>query len=754
MSDSHALLMQQLEALVTHARRRKLLQLSSNALPWALALFGALLLWSQSLALSLVAGLALFSVSVIFATRSGSYKNIQLANLLLHFNRQFPQLEESAQLLLVTKPVSLLQQLQKQTTEQHIQQLLQQKHNLLLPKYPFNKGLIASLIIGVSAVAIWQYALPLLSTGLPADQTSGSAPAAIAKPVTLVNSKVTVAAPAYTKRALQTFKQLDINLLSDSVVSWQLNFSDPQKSYAIRFSDGSSRVLATQDDGSVKVEKVINSSVIYHFTADNQPLPGIYTLSVTADSRPNIRILTPQTNITEIAKDAVAELTTEVRITDDHAVGKVEIMASIAKGSGEAVKFRDQLFQFDSQTLVEGKTHYFKKWRLNELDMEPGDELYFSVRAWDNRAPQPQLSRSATMIIRWLEDEQQGVLSDGILIDFMPEYFKSQRQIIIETEQLIADRSQLDSATFAETSQALGNAQSDLKEKYGQYLGDEVDDGSGGHTMEDGAVFVPQDEHDNDTHAEAGHEEEHHEEAGPSGITDRSGFSQIIEQFGHAHGDADIGIIAKQNPVGLMKRAIAAMWEAELHLMLAAPEKALPYENEALQFLNRAKKAERIYVKRLGFEPPPVTESRRYQGDLSDILSYQQSEEIAETEAIEDSISLLLTQINSHSGENLDNPLPERTKKLISAIQAHLNTLVQQRPDMIKYVAILQRLQQANSLNLSDCEDCLQQLTQALWRLLPEPVAKPIPRREAYLNQQQSIKAYAEFLPQSPRSQQ
>ena len=32
------------------------------------------------------------------------------------------------------------------------------------------------------------------------------------------------------------------------------------------------------------------------------------------------------------------------------------------------------------------------------------------------------------------------------------------------------------------------------------------------------------------------------------------------------------------------------------------------------------KKAERIYVKRLGFEPPPVTEKRRYQGEQSDIL--------------------------------------------------------------------------------------------------------------------------------------
>jgi len=55
-----------------------------------------------------------------------------------------------------------------------------------------------------------------------------------------------------------------------------------------------------------------------------------------------------------------------------------------------------------------------------------------------------------------------------------------------------------------------------------------------------------------------------------------------------------------------MKQAIANMWNAELHLMMSEPALALPYEKEALKFLTQAKNAERIYVKRLGFEPPPV----------------------------------------------------------------------------------------------------------------------------------------------------
>ena len=75
-----------------------------------------------------------------------------------------------------------------------------------------------------------------------------------------------------------------------------------------------------------------------------------------------------------------------------------------------------------------------------------------------------------------------------------------------------------------------------------------------------------------------------------------------------------------------MKRSIANMWQAELHLMLSQPEQALPYEEQALKFLKMAKKAERIYVKRLGFEPPPVSEQRRYLGELDEILTYHQTE--------------------------------------------------------------------------------------------------------------------------------
>ena len=342
-------------------------------------------------------------------------------------------------------------------------------------------------------------------------------------------------------------------------------------------------------------------------------LGDIHTLAVTADTKPTIRFIAPTETITELAKNAIPKVQATVLIEDDFGLGRVEILASIASGSGEAVKFRDQTFLFDSESMIEDKAHFFKSWDLVELGMQPGDELYFSIKAWDNRQPTAQQSRSASKIIRWLEDEQQGVLSDGVLMDFMPEYFKSQRQIIIETKELIADKNTLSVAQFDRTSRDLGVAQSFLKQKYGQFLGDEFDNGTL-HSMEAG----PEIEHnDHDEHANEGsqtqqtsaHEHDNAEQASEG--ADKSGYSQIIEQFGHAHGEADDGNFIKKgipSPKLLMKRAIANMWQAELHLQLSEPELALPFETQALAFLNRAKKADRIYVKRLGFEPPPVSE--------------------------------------------------------------------------------------------------------------------------------------------------
>jgi hypothetical protein len=62
------------------------------------------------------------------------------------------------------------------------------------------------------------------------------------------------------------------------------------------------------------------------------------------------------------------------------------------------------------------------------------------------------------------------------------------------------------------------------------------------------------------------------------------------------------------------------MWEAELRLRTGRLRDALPFENEALRRLKALQQKSRIYVKRVGFEPPPLEPAEtRLSGDLDDV---------------------------------------------------------------------------------------------------------------------------------------
>jgi hypothetical protein len=723
-------------ALLAKARWRTLLQLQLQWWPWLL-LASVLLLrqwspgWVMLLTLVLLVGLQLI------CRRARRYRSLGLGNLLLHLNRQNPRLEESAQLILrEEKTLPLLQRLQRQKTEAALHALLRTPHPKLLPAIDLAPVLYHGLAAGLLLGLIW-----LVPWGPSPGPESAHIlmPAPVTTPQ-LDDSEIRIIPPAYTLLEATLGTALDIEVLAGSTVIWRLAISGSAEDYSVYFDDGTVVPLVQQGKAYVSPAHIVQRSGIYSVGRHQGDLPGVYAITLVADLAPSIRIIEPVQSITEFATNATPQLRTVVDVRDDFGISEVSILASIAKGSGEAVKFRDQRFTFDKREVLADRTQFTRQWQLDALDMAPGDELYFTVHVWDNRFPEPQLSRSQTRIVRWLEDSEEGMLSSGVLIDFMPAYFKSQRQIIIDTKQLISDKPLLSANTFASTAKALGQAQRDLKEKYGQYLGAEVEGG--------GAPVDEQVDEQVDEHVDAQTDEHDHDQdegtLSPE-TEDQSGYSQMVAEFGHAHGDADIGIVGHQNPKALMKRAIAEMWQAELQLLLGEPSLALPYENAALRFLNRARKAERIYVKRLGFEPPPVTEQRRYQGELGDILDGQQRQRSDPEDAVlqaEDIRSLLALLTSMQTVDDLNSDQQQQ----FEAVKRQLVERTVTQPALIEAVAILARLRQGNSNRLVDCVDCVQRLTEILWQLLPAPVAAPVSRRAPYSDQNSAVRHYGTFL--------
>jgi len=685
--------------------------------------------------------------------RRQGYQKIHADNVLLHLNVHYPALQQSAHLALQDEQqLALVQRLQKQQILPLLSTAIDAQQRTFVGtsnRFRLHKAAIYThVFVIVSLAFVWGIvtfsATQITEQVLPAQMTEAAEP--VTTPI-LQGVQLTITPPAYTQTAERHETNMSINALSGSRVSWLLELSpalQPDEKLFLELSNGQRIHLseqtapnhATRFTGSA----VVAQSVIYFLASEQRRFDGIYSLSVKVDQPPHIRFIQPSITISEFASDTLPELETEVWIEDDFALSKVQILASVAKGSGEAVKFRDEIVEFDRHELRDGKALYFKHWALKELGMEPGDELYFSVWAWDNREPEAQLSRSPSKIVRWLDTSSDEQISAGLMLDILPEYFKSQRQIIIETEQLIADAQHVDTKQLTQTSRALGFAQSELKRKYGQFLGDEFA-ALLPHNMESGPDLSS---HANDHSEEAGHEHLSAEKP-----TQPASYASIIEQYGHNHGEAETGLVNKTGvptPTALMKQAIANMWSAEMHLMLAQPELALPFEQQALHYLNQAKQAERIYVKRLGFEPPPVSETRRYQGDLSDIVSLERTTHLSKDDQIQ-RVTRALNQIKHWQQQGgqaelalADDGIVGIKNRLVSSYTSEQN---------VSYLASLEQLQiDAKQLQQS-CRECLDALLLAVWQTLPAPLAMPLSQHQAYRLEDPVIEAYQQFLQQA-----
>ncbi len=703
-------------------------------------------------ALTLVVIIAVLLISLL----SKSYQQINTQNLLLHLNRRDKNFEESAQLLNVDR--QQLNQLQR-CQQDKISHYFKQRQQLDQFSNLFNKIRILPWLAATAMVFIINFYSGDLSIFFSRSEqviiTTKQAPPTQSAIPRLIASQVVVNPPAYTLLPQFKTNSLDLEIFTNSTISWQLEMSDPSQSYYLIFANDVAHRLQRNNQGLFELEQSVNNTGLYRIAYSEQyiALPGVYALAVQVDEKPKIKILTPQKVISEIAKTGVAKLNTKVLISDDFAISNVEILASVAKGSGEAVKFRDQTFKFEQTTANGIGSIYEKSWDLLALGMAPGDEIYFTIYAWDNRQDQPQKSRSTTLIVRWLDDEVAMIGAEGILINVDQEYFRSQRQIIIETEQLIIDRKELTVEQLQLTSTDLGRSQSDLKQRYGQYLGDEFEASAGDEFSENTDVEVlPSQAELDEKHqkinkqAETASQQmpEHgHEDHDHLPTTDKSGSAQLMARFGHNHGEADIGPITKRNPKALMKRAVSIMWQAELHLMLSEPEKALPFEQQAYKYLKLAKQAERIYVQRLGFEPPPVKEEKRLTGKLDDIDNNNIATVVVKNEADR----VLFAEVFQLLNEQKYNPMltPLQLATLTSA-KNRLTQLAQTQPQLIKHAATLEeiiiRQSIATLMHNGQCNDCIDQLVIKLWQLLPPASALPT-NKQMPVNQTQPLyKAY------------
>ncbi len=673
-------------------------------------------------------------------------------NFLLHLNRRFPDFEESAQLLLQDEQtLSSMQVLQRSRAQSAYAGNLA-RVELWQPQLTYRMAISVvaiCVLLSFFSADIRSFSARWLAATLPAVEHSGRESGA----TRIEHIAIHIQPPAYTGLKAVKTDQLDLELAEGSHVQWSLSFNSVANGFALEMTGGERIALTPDGDGHWQGNATVSQTDLYRIieiSGGSEKLVGsINSLTVALDQAPDIRIIEPDVSMLEIPKNGPARFSSRVLIQDDFGIEEVTILASVAKGSGEGVKFRDLELAFDSSAIDDQGLVYLREWDLAALGMEAGDEVYFTVIATDNKQPQANTGRSETMIVRWLQDEPTRLAADGLAIDFIPEFFKSQRQIIIDTEQLLEDEKNLQHQVFKDTSYEIGQAQADLKHKYGQYLGDEFGEGPGEQL---GIMHEIAEARENAAgEGESGEIADEHQHADTASINTRiNSTTEILELFGHNHGDAEIGPITSRNPVALMKRAVSEMWQAEKHLLQAEPEQALPFEYEAYKYLKLARQAERIYVKRLGFEPPPVTEDRRLSGELDEILTYHTTENTSEdnlTGTAADQWLLRSTyQLLSEQPSNLEFTPSQR--QLLSRLSKHLMGLSQQRPGLIIQAASVEKLLLAGHLQVGVCPHCSDELRITLWNLMDDAAALLHQGKAAWMIGDELIQAYQRELQQ------
>ena len=101
-----------------------------------------------------------------------------------------------------------------------------------------------------------------------------------------------------------------------------------------------------------------------------------------------------------------------------------------------------------------------------------------------------------------------------------------------------------------------------------------------------------------------------------------------LHSYIHDHDDPEEATLYTKSLKAQLRMALNEMWDAELHLRLYHPEESLPVQYSILKRLQDIKNSARIYVHRIGFDPPPIKEDKRLTGDLKEVYSYKKTEAV------------------------------------------------------------------------------------------------------------------------------
>ncbi len=408
--------------------------------------------------------------------------------------------------------------------------------------------------------------------------------------------------------------------------------------------------------------------------------------------RPIISISSPKPN-TIIDFGQPTKVGLALKITDDYGILNASINATIASGSGEGVRFKEQVIPFATSFYQHLPSYQLQQIiDLKKLQMQPGDELYFYIKALDNYNHQ---TRSDIYIVT-LPDTTQLMSIEGLAnnINFKPELFRSERQIIIDAEQLLRDKDTLAIENFNNRSNNLAVDQKLLRLRYGKFLGEEDESDIG---LEDAESL------------------------------DASEFgdgTKMIEAVTDNHDMAEDATFLDAETKKRLKAVLNEMWSAELRLRTFKPQEALPFAYKALRLLKDLQQQSRAYVAKTSFKTTPLKPEKRLSADLTKIFPPLTQQQIAIKQSddlvIKAAIEVLDNLKNNSQIQSTKITVLSQAAQQLSAKSTIQPTIYLRAFEAIKKVIQAAQKKQVQQ-NLSD----IIIIQNALQKILVQPLATP-----------------------------
>jgi hypothetical protein len=629
----------------------------------------------------LVAGLVLL--------RRETREQVSAQALAEHLDRAVPAFEESTTLLLA-EPASLpaVARLQRQLVAERWREV---PVGSMLPRRRFRRGLTVGLAAGLAGIVLAAAGRegPIVTTREGPARAAASGPA-------LRGLELAVEPPGYTRlpRHLETGDELVAE--EGARLEWRARVERGAAAVRLAFSTGDTLALAPQESGWIGrgvagapalVRVLIEDSAGVHAGEDRR-------FAVRPDRPPVVTLVRP-TGRTEFAPGPVVPVEVEVLATDDYGIDATQLSLTLASGRGEAVKFERRTAPFTGRTRrADGNLLLTATLDLTALGLGPGDELYFHAEATDRRTPVAGRGRSETAFLV-IADTSAPPTADfaSLVLAAEPEYFRSQRQIIIDTEKLLRGRAGLARGSFNARSNEIGIDQGLLRLRYGQFLGEEFEEEAA--PMDHGDAEAPADQP-------------------PDAPPDEGVAAPDPRTEIHRHDDPENATLLAQSVKTRLKAAVHAMWQAELHLRTHAPERALPFEYRALELLKSVQQESRVYVQRVGFEPPPIEVDRlRLTGKLDGVTDRTREHRLA----ARDSLAPVREALRAARQAARPAEASEAGEALVP--------LAVNEPRLLPVLHAFRRL--ADSLSAGrDCEPCRVDLERRLYPLLPAPEPRPV----------------------------